>query len=185
MYTKVKSVTTSEKAFTLNELMIAIGIYSLGVLVLASISVFCLRSFSALANYSVLDGQNRQVMDKITQEIRQARWVSNYSTNPPTLAILNGASQTVVYSFDAAHQMLTRSVNGSQQVLLKNCSLINFNLYPRNPTNYSFNLYPLASTNWQSEVKVVELTWKTARAIGGLGRANSENVQTARIVIRK
>lgn len=182
----IKTISRSNRAFTLNEMMVSVGVFSIGTLVLASIFIFCLRSFSALANYAILDVENRETMDRLTREIRQAHQVSNYSSSPPTLTIINGINQTVIYGFDPAHQRMTRTVSGIQQVLLENCSLINFNLYQRNPTNASYNLpYTVASSNWGTTVKVVELTWKTSRSIGGLARVNSENVQTARIVIRK
>jgi hypothetical protein len=45
-------------------------------------------------------------------------------------------------------------------------------------------VFPLASGNWTQSVKVVQLTWKTSRHVPS-GPVNSENIQTARIVIRK
>ena len=55
----------------------------------------------------------------------------------------------------------------------------------RPPTNGSFDVYPInVSTNWQQMVKVVQLSWKTSMTIPP-ARVTSEDIQTARIVIRK
>jgi hypothetical protein len=43
----------------------------------------------------------------------------------------------------------------------------------------------MMNTNWQQEVKVVELTWKTSMSICPTAEVNSEDVQTAKVIIRK
>src|SRR5262249_29260206 len=138
--------------------------------------------------YSVLDQKNRQAMDQLTYEIRQARKVIDYVTNATSssLVITNGDGDRVTYTFNSANQKVTRtSSDGTSAVLLTNCALLNFNLYMRPPTNGSFDVYPVNNvTNWQQTVKVVQLSWKTAMMLPP-ARITSEDIQTARIVIRK
>ena len=50
--------------------------------------------------------------------------------------------------------------------------------------NGNFDIYPVATNNWQQTVKVIQLTWRTSMTLPN-GVGNSENIQTARIVIRK
>jgi hypothetical protein len=91
----------------------------------------------------------------------------------------------VTYAFDASRRQLTRN-DGASRVLLTNCSLLNFELFLRPPLSNSFDNYPVAmGSNWQQTVKVVQLTWKTSMNICPTAQINSEDVQTARIVIRK
>jgi len=168
-------------------MIMAVGVFSISGLALATIFLFCIRSFAAMTNYAVLDKCNRQAMDVVTAEIRQAQQVINYSSNSSgtSLTILNGAGVNVTYSFDGANQRFTRN-DGTSKVLLTNCNLVSFGLYVRQPASNSFDMYPLnAGVNWQQQVKTIQLTWKTAMNICPTAQINSEDVQTACIVIRK
>jgi hypothetical protein len=92
----------------------------------------------------------------------------------------------VAFTFDEEAQTLTRSSSdGDKKVLLNNCSDLTFNLFQRNAVGGSYEVFPVAKNNWQATTKVVELSWKTSRRLGGTSRANTEYVETARIVIRK
>lgn len=168
-------------AWTLLEMMIAVGVFSIVGAAVGSTYVFSLRSFQALSNYNILDQQNREAIDLITREVRQAHSVSSFDNYlSRKLTLVDGDRQTVTYTFNRYTQQLLRSKNGVSRVLLDNCSLINFNLGMRPPsTNYGY--YPTLDVN---QAKIVDLTWKTSRFLPG-GLANSENIQTARIVIRK
>jgi hypothetical protein len=68
-------------------------------------------------------------------------------------------------------------------VLLTHCDLVYFNLGTRavDPSDPS-KIYQ--STNNVSQGKVVDMSWKTYR-ITGKNITNSENIQTAKIVLRK
>jgi prepilin-type N-terminal cleavage/methylation domain-containing protein len=167
--------------WTLLEMMIGVTVFSVASAAVGTAYLFSLRSFQALSNYSILDQQNREAIDLLTREIRQANSVSSYSTNfIKSLSLVDADLGTVTYSFDPLRHRMLRTKNGMTQVLLTNCSLINFNLGMRPPsTNYGY--YPTASLD---EAKIVDLTWKTSRSLPG-GVVNSEDVQTARIVIRK
>jgi len=168
------------------EMAVAVGVFSIAGLALSSLFMFSIRSFAAMANYAILDKANRQAMDTMSAEVRQAQYVTSYTTNPPTLTILNGDGLTVSYSFSpSTHQMVRSASDGTRQVLLTNCSLLDFSLFQRNPSNANYGIFPAAVGQWQTSVKAVELTWKTAMTISPTANVNSENVQTARIVIRK
>jgi hypothetical protein len=153
---------------------------------LATLFLFSIRSFAALANYANLDQENRMAMDKLTREIRQARQVQAFNTNASgnSLTILNGTGQQITYSFDQVNRRMTRSAGGDTSVLLTNCNLLDFQLFQRTPSN-DFGVYSnYYGGNWTQHVKVVQLSWKTGRTLPN-GLVNSENIQTARIVIRK
>ena len=180
----IKPAQRRDRGWTLMEMMISVGIFAIGMAALLTIFTFCLKGFAAASNYGILDIENRQAMDNLTREIRAAQNVTSLSTNPPTLTLVNVADTTVVYAFDPTAQTMTRTANGAQSVLLTNCSLINFMLFQRNASNAAPGIYPAVGSTWTNPIKAIELTWKTSRAIGGTARVNTENVQTARIVIR-
>jgi hypothetical protein len=149
--------------------------------------LFSVKSMASMYNYCLLDQYNRQAMDQLTREVRQATQVLNYTTNSVTIQAANddGSSSIVTYSFSPSTQkMLRTSSDGTCKLLLNNCSLLSFQLFTRCPSNGTFGVFPVALNNWSNTVKVLQLTWKTSMSLPG-NIVNSENVQTARIVIRK
>jgi type II secretory pathway component PulJ len=187
----IKPRIRAKGGWTLAEMIVATGVFSISGLALASLFVFGIRSFAAMSNYAILDKANRQAMDKLTAEVREAVKVTAYSNNPPALTIMNPDGVSVTYSFDPNTKRMLRSTSdGTVQTLLTNCSLLNFSLFQRNPSN-SFGIYSAsnvlvqATGDWMHQVKAVELTWKTSMTISPTANVNSENVQTARVVIRK
>jgi type II secretory pathway component PulJ len=181
-----KKLSRQFAAWTLVEMMVSVAVFSIAGLALSTIFVFSIRSFAALTNYSMLDKENRTAMDKMTREIREAKQVLNYTTNgASSLSIMNGDNQTVTYTFSPSAKKMIRQVSGAEsEVLLTNCDLLSFSLFMRTPVTNSLQPYTLATNDWQNTVKVVQLTWKTSCTLPN-AQVNSENVQTARVVIRK
>jgi prepilin-type N-terminal cleavage/methylation domain-containing protein len=179
----IKPLPKSSHAFTLVESMVAVAMFSISALALASIFVFGVRSFAAMANYTTLEQDNRTAMDLLTREIRQARAVLDVTTN--SIAVLDGDGTSITYYFSPnTKEFIRYSSDGSRQVLLENCNLLTFKLFQRNPVGGTYDIYPAATNNWQATVKVIQLSWKTSRTLAS-GAVNSENIQTARVVIRK
>ena len=170
------------------EMMVAMAIFTVVGLAMMSLYMFSSRSLASLANYATLDIANRQAMDQLTYELRQAKQISDYTTNATTssISLINGDGETIQYLFNMSSQTLVRNnlLTGEHKVLLNNCSLLAFDLRQRNPMDGNFDIYPVATNNWQMTVKVLQLTWKTTQRLP-TGVSSSENVQTARIVIRK
>jgi len=180
-----RATRSGAPGWTLVEMMVSIGVFSIAGLALSTIFIFSIRSFAALSNYATLDRENRYAMDTITRELRQAQKVTDYQTNgSSSISIINGAGQNVTYTFNSSSKQMLRNDGSGNQVLLTNCSLLNFTLYTRAPLSNSFDSYPVATNNWQQTVKVVQFTWKTSMTLPN-SQVNSENVQTARVVIRK
>jgi len=169
--------------WTLMEMMIGTAVFSIAGTAISTAYVVSLRSFQALSNYSVLDQQNREAVDQITRDIRQANSVIAFDNSlNRKLSVVNGDRTTNTYTFNRYTQQLMCSRNGgAATVLLQNCSLIDFNMGMRPPIGSTYNYYPTTDMN---QAKIVDFTWKSSRSLCG-GLINSENVQTARIVIRK
>lgn len=173
------------RAWTLVEMMIAVGIFSIASAALGTLFMFSIKSFAQMANYAILDQENRHAVDILTREIRQASYVESYSTNPTPTITLRWNTSDITYSFDPVKNTMTRTVDGNPQILLTNCSLLNFTLYQRSPKTNDFEIYEIANNNVQKYVKAIELTWRTRKRLNPTSLVNSENVQTARIIIRK
>jgi hypothetical protein len=169
-------------------MMVAIAVFSIGAAALGSTFLFSIRSMAALSNYTALDRMNQQAMDLVTREIRQSKMVVNYTTN--LLQIVNGEGNTVYYYFvgngvDRLYRLVEQP-NGAWtfDVVLEDCQLINFHVGQRNLKSNSWNYFPPTKGDFQSTAKVIDLSWKTRRSLPH-GVVNSEDVQTAKIVIRK
>jgi hypothetical protein len=167
-------------------MMIAMGIFSLCALALCSLYLFSLKGFNAVSNYSVLDKNNRAAMDLLTSEVRESLRVSSFTKNPPSLTIEYTTNYFITYSFDTTKNWMTRSTSaGASQVLLTNCSVLDFKLFTRCPSNFQWGVFPVGTNDWQGSIKLVQLTWKSSITNHPNETVNSENVQTAQIVIRK
>ena len=80
---KITSFSNKKRAFafTMIELLVAM---SIGVLVLAALSVlsiYTMRSFTALSNYMELDKNSRNTLDHMTQIIREADGVLSFDNH--------------------------------------------------------------------------------------------------------
>ncbi len=185
----IRTASRANRAWTLVEMMMAVGVFSLVGMAMMSTYVFSVKTMASMYSYALLDANNRQAMDQLTREIRQSKNILAYTTN--SITVLTGnedgtSGSSVRYSFNPVTKKMIRTdlANNTSKLLLENCSLLQFQLYTRCPSNGVFGAFPVAVNDWSNTVKMLQLTWKTS-IVQPSGIANSENVQTARIVIRK
>jgi Tfp pilus assembly protein PilW len=167
---------------SLPEMLVGITVGMLLIAGLASFSLYTLRCFAAMGNYSDLESQSRNALDNMTRDVRQ---VYGLITNTPTELDFEDAPdhQTLKFIYTPELQKLQRVKGGYYQTLLTNCTDLRFDLFQRNTSNDTYNQYPITSN--ASLCKVVQVTWTCKRAIYGSRLFNTEVVQTAKIVIRK
>ena len=161
------------------EAMMSIGLTGLIMIALVSVSVFSGRSFVSMANYVELDDNNRICIDTMTRDLRACNRVLNSSTNSLQLEDYDGF--TITYTYSPTLKSLTRAKAGASSTLLTGCQSLAFSLGQRNTVAGTFDQFPAANA---AEAKVVDVSWRCVRTILGVA-ANSEAVQTAKIVIRK
>ena len=164
---------------SLIETLMAVGITGLLMLALGSISMFSGRSFVAFFNYVDLDDHNRIGMDILTRDLRECNRITACTGN--RLDIEDSDGVIITYQFDKVAATLTRTKGNVFKKLLTGCDALTFTIAQRTPKDGTYELFPTATP---ATAKVVNIAWNCSRTI--LGRkANTENVQTARIVIRK
>lgn len=178
VFKTTSTAASSRGGFTLAELMVASGIASMCLTAFMSISYYGGRSFASMANYADLESRSRMVLDFMTREIRQATEV--VSATPTQLTLQDAELGTITYTYDPNAHKLRRLSNGSTTDVLNECDSLSFAIFQRNPTT-DFNVVPTANP---SLCKLVQLNWKCSRTILG-AKANTESVQSAKIVIRK
>lgn len=181
------------QAMTLIELLIGIGIGSIVLAVLSTLTVYGTRSFVSLGNYSILNEQSHAGIDRITRELRQASGVVAWSANstPKWLVVTNikvdlyGVTNTysVKYSWDTDRQLVARkSTEIDDTVLLEGCDSWNFSLWQRSPDAGATNgFYPATNA---ADCKMLKMSWRCSRQVGGMNVATTEAEQSAQIVLR-
>jgi prepilin-type N-terminal cleavage/methylation domain-containing protein len=166
------------RGMTLPEVMVAVGISSIVLAVVAAFSFFSARSFAAIGNYVDLDNTSRKAVDAMTKEIRQTAALSDYQTN--ALTFLDYDGKPLQYIYDPAEQKLTRVKDAISTVLLSGCDSLEFHIYQRTPQPGTNGFYTATDA---SQCKLIEMKWRCSRLLLGKS-ANTETVQTAQVVIR-
>jgi Tfp pilus assembly protein PilW len=173
---------------TLVEFQIASAIAVILFAAVMSLSFYTARSFAAFTNYIDLDANSRNALDVMSSEIRQADLLTAATSTSLTFQTTDagtGAKHTVKYAYDSATKLVSRIFDGGQpEVLLTECSFLQFSTFQRNATPSLDNAFVPVTTSQPNLCKVVQLTWICSRKI--LGKStNTESVQSAKVVIRK
>ena len=180
----------SRSAFTLTDLLVAMGIGAMVMTVVMALSLYSARSFVAMGNYVDLDQYSRNAVDQMVKEIRQASALISLQTNmPKSLTFSNPAGYTVSYTWSSNEtaSTLVQVKNGQRTLLLTGCDKWNFKACMRVPIpNTTNEFYPatnLAGALDPSLCKLMDMSWKCSRTILGK-KVNTESVQTAQVVLR-
>lgn len=164
---------------TLVEIMVALAVASILLLAVAVLGLYGGRSFAGLANYTDLDARSRHALDRLTKDVRQVNRLTASTSTSLTFEDADGSSLQYIYSPD--DRTLSRVKGGDTEVLLTECDNLSFAIFQRNPINGTYDQYPTASP---ATTKLINVTWTCSRKILG-NTMNTENVQTAKVVIRK
>ena len=179
MVCRITFIEARQAAFTLAEVLVGSAI---GLIVLAAVVAFmffCSRSLIALTNYADLDQRTQMTLDRMSREIRQVNKLTEYS--PTNLTFQDWDGVTLQYVYNPLTKALTRTKGGVTVTNLTDCDFLEFNIFQRTPSNDTFQPYAITNV---AETKLIELTWSCSRKILGT-TANSESMQSAKIVIRK
>jgi Tfp pilus assembly protein PilE len=173
------SIKRNAAGFTLVEMMIATAVGVLAIGALMSLTAFSNMSFASTANYCALDLEGQITLDRMSQEIRQAKKVTACtSTN---ISLQNADGTTIQYTFDPTARSLVRSKSGFNTTNLSDCDSLFFSIYQRAPESNTFQA--ISETSITTNTKMVQITWTCSRKVMN-GRVNSDSVQSAKIVLR-
>jgi len=167
-----------QSALSVAEVVVALGLTGILLIVLVTISLTTGRSLAEMFHYVDLDHYNRIALDVMTRDLRQVRYLSDYQTN--SVSFVDHSSNTLTFAYSPTNRLLTRVQAGRTNTLLKDCDFLRFEIYQRTPQSNSYTLYTASQL---TNCKVISVTWSCSRSLFGL-KANTEQGQTARIVIR-
>jgi Tfp pilus assembly protein PilW len=160
---------------TLVELVVAVGVGCLVLMVAALVFSSGSRAFASMSNYVDMDTSSRQTLDHMSQEIRQAGGLFEFSSTHLKLGWRGQTNSFLVYDWDATSGQLTEgnTATATTNVLLTGCDRFAFSLYD----------VTFAPTTIPSQGKGVSVSWSCSRTIIGR-KSNTEDIQQALIVIR-
>jgi molybdopterin biosynthesis enzyme len=175
--------TTSTKpsrrsAFSLVELLVAIGLAGLLVTAIASFVLYSARSFAAMFNYADMEQKSQVAIDTLSRDIRQTAAVTHYTTNE--LVFRDYDDKLLTFSWTPESRALVRVKEGVTKVLLTECNYLRFDVWQRTPIQNTWSNHPTAIV---TNAKIVNVSWTCSRKILG-AELTTESVQTSKIVIR-
>jgi len=163
----------------LAEYLISIGIGTIVVLALVTLTVYSGRSFAGLANYVDLNGMGMLAMDTITRDVRRSTGLTSYSSNQ--LVFAEGTNATsLIFTYYPTSRRLVRQQGSNSNTLLTGCDSLQFSIYQRTPLAGTYDQYPTASG---ADCKVLAVKWTCSRTILGV-KATTETDEEAKVIIR-
>src|ERR1044072_6101476 len=184
---RIHCAATRRRAMTLIEVLISAALGTLLLMVVFELSLFGAHSFASMTSHVDLDQYNRNALDRMIADIRQADRLMEFATNNlvfQTRQPDTGATNTLRYTYDASKHTLTRSLNNESTVYLTNCTFMRFSIFQRNPVDGAYDQYPVPDPSRPDLCKLVQLDWSCSRMIMGQV-INTERVQSVKVVMRK
>ena len=179
----ITSFKARRRGMTLVELLIATAIAGMVLIAVGGLMFYSARSFAALTNYVDLDQRSRNALDLMISEIRQTDKLDTFTSTRIQLSGTNTVAYILIYNYDPVAKTLTKTMNGVSTVLLTECQQLEFKIFQRNMAVGTQDLVPATAAR-PDLVKAIQLSWTCSRNILGQ-KANTESVQSARVVIRK
>jgi prepilin-type N-terminal cleavage/methylation domain-containing protein len=179
---KTSNHNRARRGFTLVEMVVAVAIGCLLLAALATLYVFCMRSFASMANYSDLNNKSRYASDIVSRDIRCCNNVISASANQLVLNEPDDTTGNTTYTYDDVVGTLSRTKNGETKVLLSGIvsgSPI-FTLYQRPSVGAPYEQFPTAAS--PSVAKLVAFQWSCSRSL--VNSQNSESVEGAIVELR-
>lgn len=175
-------------AFTLVEYLFAT---SIGLVVLTAallLWAYGTKTCASLLGYVELAQSSKLALDRISQQVRNARQVESCSPTSLTLLIpgFTGVHpHRMIYSYDSTNHVLRQTFkknpgHGETTTLLTECTNFYFQVFQRTPSNN----FVLHTNAWNTNTaKVVQMNWTCIRKVTGSQSAIEKQV-SAMVVIR-
>ncbi len=164
---------------TLFEVLFAMGVGAMVLAGVCSLYFYSYRSFAAQLNYVDMDQYSHRALDRMSQQIRQVKALTTFTTNQ--LVFTDYDDGTLSFTYNSTNKTLVRAKGAESEVLLSGCNSLLFSIYQRNPVAGSYDQYPTASV---ATCKLIQVQWLCSRPLFANSQQNTETMQSAKIVIR-
>src|SRR5688572_5629183 len=141
--------------FTLVEYLIGSSIALLALGAALVLWAFATRTCASLLDYVDLSNSSKVALDRVSQQIRNAKRVKSCSATQ--LVLRDATNGQITLTYDANAQALVMSNGATRTTLLTECTNFQFIVFQRTPIANSFELYTNA---WNTNTaKVVQMVW--------------------------
>jgi len=180
---KLTNHSRGRRGFTLVEMMVGVAIGCLLLAALATLYVFSMRSFAAMANYSDLNQKSRYASDIVSRDIRSATNVVSATTTQLVLNEPDDTTGNTTYIYDDVLGTLSKIKNGQTNVLLSGVvpDSLSWTLYQRPMVGANYEV--LTTTTILANVKLIAFQWSCSRRLVG-SLNNSESLEAAMVELR-
>jgi len=174
----ITSIKRRAAGLSLIEFLFAVAIAGVILGQVCLLWFYSSRSFAAQMTYADMDQRSQRALDTLTQNIRQCKALTNFTTTRITFRDYDDKALT--FTFDKG--VLMRVKSGTQpKMLLTNCISGEFAMYMRTPVPGGFDNYP---TTDPLLCKLVEVRWTCSKRLSPTAPTTTESMQSARIVMR-
>jgi len=182
----LKTNPGKNRGFSLVESMVVSAVGLIIFVALGYFSMFSARALATIMNYNDLNAKSRQALDTLTRDIRQAFQVKDYSSvnGITTLMLTDANNADLTYTYNVAAGTLNRTSGGATKILLKECDELKIDLFQRNTKPGTYDQYEASISNFSTTTKLIQVSWTCSRKLLW-AKAQTESVQTAKIVIRR
>jgi len=164
---------------TLFELLFAIGIGCFVLAAVCSMYFYSYRSFAAQLNYVDLDQYSQKALDRMSQQVRQVKALTQFTTNK--LVFTDYDDRPLTFEYNPTNKSLVRIKGTEQDTLLTGCEWLTFSIFQRTPVGGTFDQYVANDVN---TAKLIQVSWLCSRPLYYNAQVNTESMQSAKIVIR-
>jgi Tfp pilus assembly protein PilW len=179
------------RGYSLVELAVTLGVASIVLVVLGTLSSFGLQSFLVMGNSAALDNRSRLAADQMTRELRQATGVLRYDVLPESklLRLTNRVEgYAVEYSWNADTRTVTcQKTDAPAIVCLTDCDTWDAAFF-QNVTLASISQPYLPATNQAgildlNQARIIAFSWTCSRPVA-LSKARTGNAHNLQVALR-
>ena len=127
-----------QAGLSIAELIMSVGIAALVLAQVCLLWLYSSRSFAAQMSYADMDQRSQRALDTLTQNIRQCKELTSYTSNSVTF--LDYDNKPLTFTFDGGKLTRTK-LPALPKVLLKDCMEGQFAIYMRTPVAGAFDHY--------------------------------------------
>lgn len=176
--TSIKKRGLAQRAFTLVEFLVSMGLTFVAATALATMCYYTSRSFAAILNYSDMSMLSRMALDKMTHDIHANCRLTAYATN--AISLQDQSNNITQYNWDKAARTLVCLKGGKTNLYLMQCDAFQFWIFQHTTQS---NLLTCATPAVVTNARLVQMTWSCSRLVAGKS-ATTETVESTKIALR-
>lgn len=168
-------------AFTLVEVLVALGVSSLILILVCSVFLSLGKANYSVMAYSDMQADERYAASQFLKDIRSCRRVAGFTNNVLTLQNSDGVD--ITYTYDPVGSNWTKARLGVSRALLQSCTNLTYSFFARPATNSNAAVGVLAVSD-AANAGLVAVSWVCVRNYGSVAGNHLEGFSSGLCEIR-